>query len=113
MRHIQTQKNSRGKNNVCAIKHQNMVNFESKFLLLIAKVKYFSYVIDSVLKFGWYLQLEKCSMIRQLERIQIYSQSSQTPLTDCFTPTGSRKNHETGNVISRSLPPSATTFQPM
>ena len=34
------------------------------------------------LKFGWYLQLEECSMIRHSERIQIYSQSSLTPLTD-------------------------------
>ena len=38
-----------------------------------------------VTKFGWYLQLEECSMFRQSKRIQIYSQSSQTPLTDCFT----------------------------
>ena len=32
-------------------------------------------------KLGWYLQLEECSMIRQSERIQIYSQSSQTSQT--------------------------------
>ena len=34
------------------------------------------------LKFGWYLQLKECSMTRQSERIQIYSQSNQTLLTD-------------------------------
>ena len=32
-------------------------------------------------------------MIRQSERIQIYSQSSQTPLTDCFTLTGSSEGN--------------------
>ena len=45
------------------------------------------------LKLGWYLQLEECSKIRQSERIQIYSQSSQTPLTDCFTLTGSSEGN--------------------
>ena len=44
-------------------------------------------------KLGWYLQLEECSMFRQSERIQIYSQSSQTPLTDCFTLTGSSEGN--------------------
>ena len=48
---------------------------------------------NSTLKLGWYLQLEECSMIRQSERIQIYSQSSQTPLTDCFTLTGSSEGN--------------------
>ena len=47
----------------------------------------------NILKLGWYLQLVKCSMIRQSERIQIYSQSSQTPLTDCFTLTGSSEGN--------------------
>ena len=47
----------------------------------------------NILKLGWYLQLEECSMIRQSERIQIYSQSSQTPLTDCFTLTGSSEGN--------------------
>ena len=46
-----------------------------------------------ILKLGWYLQLEECSMIWQSERIQIYSQSSQTPLTDCFTLTGSSEGN--------------------
>ena len=32
-------------------------------------------------------------MIRQTERIQIYSQSNQTPLTDCFTLTGSSEGN--------------------
>ena len=49
--------------------------------------------IAYLLKLGWYLQLEECSMIRQSERIQIYSQSSQTPLTDCFTLTGSSERN--------------------
>ena len=48
------------------------------------------YRMKNVLKLGWYLQLEECSMIRQSRKctsrtlcvkkncIQIYSQSSQT-----------------------------------
>ena len=51
------------------------------------------YIYIYILKLGWYLQLEECSMIRQSERIQIYLQSSQTPLTDCFTLTGSSEGN--------------------
>ena len=56
-------------------------------------IYYFIYTYMYIQKFGWYLQMEESSIIRQSERIQIYSQSSQTPLTDCFTVTGSSEGN--------------------
>ena len=66
-------------------------NFVAKKALINLAIKPTKKML--LLKFGWYMQLEECSMIRQSERIQIYSQSSQTPLTDCFTLTGSSEGN--------------------
>ena len=75
--------------------------FKSYLLYLINKIHHIKhdekergkYLKRKFLKFGWYLQLEECSRIWQSERIQIYSQSSQTPLTDCFTHKGSSEGN--------------------
>ena len=61
---------------------------------------------EPLLKFGWYLQLEECSIIWQSECIQIYSQLSQTPLTDFFTLTKSSE----GNLIPLMIPSKCETI---